>query len=43
MAKQIGPNEAYIRDDNDLAKDMEEWRDLVLDIIEQGKFNVGYI
>ncbi len=43
MAKQIGPNEAYIRDDNDLAKDMEEWRDLVLDIIEQGRFNVGYI
>lgn len=43
LAKQVGPNEVYIRDDNDLAHDMEEWRDLVLDIIEQGKFEVGYI
>ena len=43
MAKQVGPNESYIRDDNDLAHDMEEWRDLVLDIIEQGRFRVGYI
>jgi len=43
MAKQIGFNEASIRDENDLARDMQEWRDLIFDIIDNHKFKVGYI
>jgi len=43
MAKQIGFNEASIRDKNDLAKDMLEWKNLISDIIHNNKFNVGYI
>ena len=43
QAKLIGPNEAYIRDDSDLARDMQEWKDLVFDIIDNCKFKVGYI
>jgi len=42
-AKLIGANEAFIRDDNDLARDMNEWRDLVFDIIDNQKFNISYI
>lgn len=43
MAKQIGPNEAYLRDDSDLARDMLVWKELIFDIIDNGKFTVGYI
>ena len=42
-AKQIGPNEAFIRDENDLARDMESWRELIFDIIDNSRFEVGYI
>lgn len=42
-AKQIGPNEAFIRDEHDLARDMESWKKLIFDIIDNGKFKVGYI
>ncbi|RXJ98778.1 GGDEF domain-containing protein [Arcobacter sp. CECT 8986] len=42
-AKLIGPNEAYIRDNDDLARDMNAWRDLVFDIIGNQKFEVDYI
>jgi len=42
-AKQIGPNEVHIRDDNDLARDMNAWKDLIFDIIDNGKFSVSYI
>jgi len=42
-AKLIGANEAFIRNDNDLARDMSEWRDLVFDIIDNQKFEIGYI
>jgi EAL domain-containing protein (putative c-di-GMP-specific phosphodiesterase class I)/GGDEF domain-containing protein len=42
-AKLIGSNEAFIRNDNDLARDMNEWRDLVFDIIDNNKFDIGYI
>ena len=42
-AKQVGPNEAVIRDEHDLARDMESWRELIFDIIDNGKFKVGYI
>ncbi len=43
MAKQIGPNESFIRDDSDLARDMQAWKDLIFDIIDNSKFSVGYI
>ena len=42
-AKQIGPNEVHIRDDNDLTRDMNVWKYLIFDIIDNGKFNVSYI
>jgi EAL domain-containing protein (putative c-di-GMP-specific phosphodiesterase class I)/GGDEF domain-containing protein len=42
-AKQVGPNEAHIRDKSDLARDMKAWKDLVFDIIDNGKFEVSYI
>ena len=42
-AKQIGPNEACIRDENDLARDMTAWKELIFDIIDNFKFSVGYI
>jgi EAL domain-containing protein (putative c-di-GMP-specific phosphodiesterase class I)/GGDEF domain-containing protein len=42
-AKLIGANESFIRNDNDLARDMEEWRELVFEIIDHQKFKIGYI
>jgi EAL domain-containing protein (putative c-di-GMP-specific phosphodiesterase class I)/GGDEF domain-containing protein len=42
-ARQIGPNEAHIRNKNDLARDMQSWKDLVFDIIDNGKFEVSFI
>ena len=42
-AKLIGPNEFFLRDSNDLTRDMEEWRSLVFDIIDNKNFNVDYI
>ena len=43
MATQIGHNEAFIRDQNDLARDMLEWKELIHDIINKNQFKVGYI
>ncbi|RXK02783.1 bifunctional diguanylate cyclase/phosphodiesterase [Halarcobacter bivalviorum] len=42
-AKLIGPNEFFLRNNDDLTRDMEEWRNLVFDIIDNKKFNVDYI
>ena len=42
-AKQIGPNEYFVRDEDDLARDMEEWKNLIFTIIDNRKFNVGYV
>jgi EAL domain-containing protein (putative c-di-GMP-specific phosphodiesterase class I)/HAMP domain-containing protein len=42
-AKQIGPNESVIRDANDLARDMESWRELIFDIIDNSIFDVKFI
>jgi len=42
-AKLIGPNEYFLRDEDDLARDMEEWKELIFTIIDNQKFNVGYI
>ncbi|AXX89178.1 GGDEF domain-containing protein [Arcobacter suis] len=42
-ATLIGPNEFFITDANELSRDMESWRDLVFDIINNSKFEVNYI
>ena len=42
-ATLIGPNEFFITDSNELSRDMESWRDLVFDIINNSKFDVNYI
>jgi len=42
-AKLIGPNEFFIQEDNDSARDMKQWKDLVFDIIDNQKFIVEYI
>ena len=39
----IGSNEAFVRDSNDLSRDMKSWRDLVFDIIDNSNFNIKYI
>jgi len=41
-ATLIGINEASIQDSNDLARDMNQWKDLIFDIIDNSKFNVKY-
>lgn len=42
-AKLIGPNEHFIRDKNDLSRDMTAWRDLITEIIDNGHFKVDFI
>lgn len=42
-ATLIGTNEAFITDTNELARDMQSWRDLIFDIINNAKFDVKYI
>ncbi len=42
-ATLIGTNEFFITDTNELSRDMESWRALVFDIINNSKFNVNYI
>lgn len=42
-AKLIGPNEAFIRNTNDLSRDMDSWKNLVFEIIEHLNFNVDFI
>ena len=42
-SKQIGANEFYIRDKDDLARDMLEWKELIFDIIDNKKFGLKYI
>lgn len=42
-ATLIGPNESFVTDTNELVRDMESWRDLVFDIIDNSKFDVRYI
>ena len=41
MAKQVGNNEAFIRNKDDLARDMLEWKELIKDIVYNSKFTVG--
>jgi EAL domain-containing protein (putative c-di-GMP-specific phosphodiesterase class I)/GGDEF domain-containing protein len=42
-ATLIGSNEFFITDTNELSRDMESWRDLIFDIIDNSKFDVNYI
>ncbi len=42
-ANIIGPNEFYIADTVKLSRDMESWKELVIDIIDNGKFDIKYI
>ncbi|WP_419782462.1 EAL domain-containing protein [Malaciobacter marinus] len=42
-AKLIGPNEAFIRDSDDLVRDMKAWRTLIFDIIKNQRFEISYI
>ncbi len=42
-ATLIGSNEFFITDTNELSRDMESWRNLVFDIIDNSKFEVNYI
>jgi EAL domain-containing protein (putative c-di-GMP-specific phosphodiesterase class I) len=42
-AKLIGPNEVFIQEDNESARDMQQWKDLVFDIIDNKKFTVEYV
>lgn len=43
MAKQIGPNEGYIKEQNAQAKGLLEWKELVSDIVDNDKFDIEYI
>ncbi|XOB62980.1 EAL domain-containing protein [Campylobacterota bacterium DY0563] len=42
-AKLIGPNEIFIRDNNDLSRDMNAWRELITEIIDNSHFEVDFI
>ncbi|WP_321314392.1 EAL domain-containing protein [Halarcobacter sp.] len=42
-AKLIGPNEIFIRDSNDLSRDMNAWRELITEIIDNSHFEVDFI
>ena len=43
MAKQVGPNEIFIKDKNENTRGMLEWKNLVFDIIDNKKVTLNYI
>lgn len=43
MAKQIGPNEFYIKEKDTLSRGLLEWKELVMDVIDNNKINISYI
>jgi len=43
MAKQVGPNEVFVKNKNENTRGMLEWKDLVFDIIDNKKVKVNYI
>ena len=43
MAKQVGPNEIFIKDKSENTRGMLEWKDLVFDIIDNKKVKLNYI
>ena len=42
-ATLIGPNEIFIAENPTTARDMEEWKNLIFDIVDNSKFNLKYI
>lgn len=42
-ARHIGHNAFYVRDNDDLARDMDEWKELVFSIIAEERFDVNLI
>ncbi len=42
-AKHIGVNEYYLREGTDVAKDIKEWKELVFDVIDNGKLDIDFI
>ena len=42
-ATLIGPNEIFIAENPTSARDMEEWKNLIFDIVDNSKFNLKYI
>ncbi|QKF81255.1 EAL domain-containing protein [Halarcobacter ebronensis] len=42
-AKLIGPNEFFVNDKSSLSRDMNTWRDLIIDIIEHKQFDIDFI
>jgi EAL domain-containing protein (putative c-di-GMP-specific phosphodiesterase class I)/methyl-accepting chemotaxis protein len=42
-ATLIGQNEVYITDTITLARNMDEWKDLILNIVDNSKFDLKYI
>lgn len=43
MAKQIGPNEIFVKESNGNSRGMLEWKNIVFDIVDNSKFNMKYI
>ena len=43
MAKQVGPNEVFIKDKNEHSRGLLQWKELVSDIIDNKKVDVNYI
>ncbi len=42
-AKLIGPNEFFITEKNESSRDMNSWRDLIFEIIDNSNFNIDFI
>jgi len=43
MAKQVGPNEVFIKDKNENSRGLLQWKELVSDIIDNEKVEISYI
>jgi len=43
MAKQIGNNEVYVNESNNLVRDSKQWKELVFDIVDNDKFEINFV
>jgi len=43
MAKQVGPNELFIKDKSEDSRGLLQWKELVFDIIDNEKVEINYI
>jgi len=43
MAKQVGPNELFIKDKNEDSRGLLQWKELIVDIIDNKKVDINYI